>query len=594
MLKKIVNQKSTTIVIILLSLLMIQCISSMRWKSPTFDEAGHLSSGYSYLKTNDYRLNQNNPPFIKKWMALPLLFMNLNIPLDHPSWREANPTEFGRQFFYYYNKNAEKIIFLGRFQTGVIAVLLGFFVFKWGKDLYGNKAGLFALFLYSFSPNILAHSRLATTDIAFACFMFIALYYFRRFIIKPSKNNLIVAGIVLGLAFVSKFTAVLLIPSYLLIVTAYIFAEKKVHSLESSERKSASYQYRLKPTKTYIIGLLAIFSIGLFVIFIDYSFEMQPIVKDKDDLVKLEVMLNRFPYKDNFIKEKVCNLAMTMRLPARTYLTSLGWMSQFTPRLEKDEPVKGHGIFLMGKNSVNGFWYYILLAFLIKTPIPLLLLLIIAFLTIHKNNLTELSFLLIPMALLLLLGLKTNAMAYRYIILPMLPLMYVFVSKVMNIQKIRRKFLVIGLVVLCGWYLHSSLKIYPHYLAYFNEIIGGPKNGYKYLVNSDLDWGQDLKLLKLYMEKNNIKKIKLSYLGTADPDYYNISYDRLQGVSGSTFDPNANENPERDTKPTNGMIAISATCLQHLNGFYPGYSYDWLKKYKPIDNIGYSIFLYKI
>ncbi|MFX0140065.1 MAG: hypothetical protein ACFFDN_40860, partial [Candidatus Hodarchaeota archaeon] len=85
----------------------------MRWKSPTFDEAGHLSSGYSYLKTNDYRLNQNNPPFIKKWMALPLLFMNLNIPLDHPSWRKANPTEFGRQFLYYNNKNAEKILFLG-------------------------------------------------------------------------------------------------------------------------------------------------------------------------------------------------------------------------------------------------------------------------------------------------------------------------------------------------------------------------------------------------------------------------------------------------------------------------------------------------
>lgn len=593
MLKKIVRQKNTIIIFILLSLLMIQCISSMRWKSPTFDEAGHLASGYSYLKTNDYRLNKNNPPFIKRWMALPLLFMNLNIPIDHPSWKEANPTEFGRQFFYYYNQNAEKILFMGRLQTVLISILLGFFVFKWAKELYGNKAGLFALFLYAFAPNILAHSRVATTDIGFACFTFIALFYFRRFIIKPSKKNLLIAGIFLGLAFVSKFTAVLLIPSYLLILSVYIFMNKALF-LKFFERNSYSTQSSLKPIKTYIIGLMVIFIIGFFVIFIDYSFEMKPLVTEKDDLTKLEVMLNRFPYKDNFIKGKVCNLAMTVPLPARTYLTSLGWMSQFTPRLEKDEPVKGHGIFLMGKNSINGFWYYILVAFLIKTPIPLLLLLIIAFLTIQKNDLLELYFLLIPVALLLLLGLKTNAMAYRYIILPMLPLLYVFVSNIINIQMNRKKVFIFSLVVLCGWYLFSSLKIYPHYLAYFNEIIGGPKNGYKYMVNSDLDWGQDLKLLKVYIEENNIKKIKLSYLGTADPDYYHISYDRLQGISGATFDQNVEENPERDTKPTDGIIAISATCLQHLNGFYPGYSYDWLKKYTPIDNIGYSIFIYKI
>ena len=593
MIKKIIYNKNTIIVFVLLVILFIQCVASMRLKSPTFDEAGHLSSGYSYLKTNDYRLNKNNPPFIKRWMALPLLFMNLNIPLDHPSWKVANPTEFGRQFFYYDNKNADKILFWGRLQTVWISLLLGFFVYKWAKELCGNKAGLLALFLYSFAPNILAHSRLATTDIGFTCFMFIALYYFRRFIIKPSKKNLIIAGIVLGLAFVSKFTAVILIPSFLIILSAYIFVNK-TRFPKFFERKSFSSQSSLKPIKTYIVGLIAIFSIGFFVIFIDYSFEMKPLVTEKDDLTKLEVMLNRFPYKDNHIKGKLCNLATTVPLPARTYLTSLGWMSQFTPRLEKDEPVKGHGIFLMGKNSVNGFWYYILVAFLIKTPIPILLLLIIAFLTIKKNDLSELYFLLIPVVLLLLLGLKTNAMAYRYIILPMLPFLYVFVSKVVNIEKIKRKFLVVGLAVLCGWYLFSSLKIYPHYLAYFNEIIGGPKNGYKYLVNSDLDWGQDLKLLKLYMKKNNIGKIKLSYLGTADPDYYNISYVRLQGISGATFDPDVEENPERDTKPTDGIIAISATCLQHLNGFYPGYTYDWLKKYKQIDNIGYSIFIYKI
>ena len=95
--------------------------------------------------------------------------------------------------------------------------------------------------------------------------------------------------------------------------------------------------------------------------------------------------------------------------------------------------------------------------------------------------------------------------------------------------------------------------------------------------------------------RKNINKIKLSYFGTADPSYYDISYEPLLGVSGDTFSPRKYDiNPQNMCKPTNGLIAISATCLQNIGGFYAGCSYDWLKKYKPIDVIGNTIFIYNI
>ena len=133
----------------------------------------------------------------------------------------------------------------------------------------------------------------------------------------------------------------------------------------------------------------------------------------------------------------------------------------------------------------------------------------------------------------------------------------------------------------------ASSLIHPHYLAYFNELVGGPGRGYRYMVDSNLDWGQDLKGLKKYMDRNGISKIRLSYFGSDSPSRYGIAYDWLPSFVLPIPD---NQAPDLSTK---GWIAISATNLQ---GVYLKNRdlFATFRSREPVAVIGYSIFVYKI
>jgi len=141
------------------------------------------------------------------------------------------------------------------------------------------------------------------------------------------------------------------------------------------------------------------------------------------------------------------------------------------------------------------------------------------------------------------------------------------------------------LSVMITWYVGSSLAVFPHYLSYFNELAGGSKNGYKYVVDSNYDWGQDLKRLQQFVKENNIQKIYVDYFGGDDVEY------RL-GKAWQKFDP-------KKEKPK-GWLAISATFLQGgigrpIRGFdQPTGYYRWLLDYKPAARAGNSIFIYYI
>jgi hypothetical protein len=195
-------------------------------------------------------------------------------------------------------------------------------------------------------------------------------------------------------------------------------------------------------------------------------------------------------------------------------------------------------------------------------------------------------FLLIPAATIFcFFSLNHKAIGLRYI-LPVYPFLFVFASRAA--QSFLSNKMLTGLsVALIGWYVGASCYIHPHYLAYFNELAGGPDNGYKYLVDSNLDWGQDLKGLKSYMQKHGIARINLSYFGTDSPARYGISYDWLPSYGLP------NPDPEKHKFVPKGWVAISATSLQ---GVYLGDSdiYAWFRERKPVAKIGYSIFIYKM
>jgi 4-amino-4-deoxy-L-arabinose transferase-like glycosyltransferase len=246
----------------------------------------------------------------------------------------------------------------------------------------------------------------------------------------------------------------------------------------------------------------------------------------------------------------------------------------------------GHPEFLMGHCSNHGWWYYLIIAFLIKTPVATLVFLLIALVLligrIPKGEWINESFLLLPAAAMFcFFSLNHQSIGLRYI-LPVYPFLFVFASGAA--QLFVSKNIVTGLyIALISWYIAASCCIHPHYLAYFNELAGGPDNGYEYLVDSNLDWGQDLKGLKKYMEQHGITRMNLSYFGTDDPGRYGISYNWLP--SFVLQDPN----PDRHDKLR--WVAISATNLQ---GVYLGGEklFALFQRHKPVAKIGYSIFIY--
>jgi hypothetical protein len=142
-------------------------------------------------------------------------------------------------------------------------------------------------------------------------------------------------------------------------------------------------------------------------------------------------------------------------------------------------------------------------------------------------------------------------------------------------------------VALMTWYVGASCWIHPHYLAYFNELVGGPDNGYKYLVDSNLDWGQDLKGLAKYMRQHGISRINLSFFGSDSPERYGINYIRLPSYYLRGEEPNKPDIALR------GWVAISATNLQGAY-FHNRDMFVWFRSRKPVAKIGYSIFLYNL
>ena len=539
------NNRTHLIVLVLLFLLSVQTVSSMKIKSPTFDEPYHLTSGFLSLTQQDFRYGTDHPPFIKSFAALPLLSSNLQLPENYSELMEKPWPVLGKRFLFQPQNNVERIIFLARLPIVFMSILLGFYVFLWSKNLYGNKAGILALILYVFSPNILAHSRLVTTDLGSACFIFVACYYYRAYMIATSFQMLCLAGFFTGLALASKFSALILFPIFLLVAFARLLAATLTRHPDSGNSNREGKQ--IVNVRTFFIHLLIFSVIALAVVFFAYGMSSNPVALYKEGLHSLQRI---------YFNNKVPHL-----------------------------------YFLMGTFYTEPFRFYHVIVFLIKTPIPSLILLVWA--AMLRRGVREKWFdeacILVPIILFSVFSFFDHEHTGVRRILPIYPFLFIFVARVavlsenFNFRNPIKPIASVTLTILVIWYVVSSFKNYPDYLTYFNELVGGAKNGIHYLDNANLDWGQDLKRLKPLMDELGIKKIKLMYEGQADSNYYKIPTEEL------TWE-------DRLLGPQSGYYAISAHYLIRLwtipTAF--GYGITWKeKKFEPIAVIGHTIYIFK-
>jgi len=240
--------------------------------------------------------------------------------------------------------------------------------------------------------------------------------------------------------------------------------------------------------------------------------------------------------------------------------------------------------FLLGRLSDHGFPSYFLVTFALKTPLALIVLLVLAAFASPPLSGRRAAFLWLPVAVYVAFTFTRGLQIGHRHLLPIAPFLFVAAGRAALLAG-RARFAV---PVLAAWAAGAALGVHPYYLAYFNELAGGPSQGYRLLVDSNLDWGQDLKGLKAWMDAHGVTRLKLSYFGSADPAYYGIDADRLPGYSSP--------HPARVVREVHpgDLVAVSATNLQ---GVYldpeDRLLMERFRRLVPFDQVGYSILLYR-
>jgi hypothetical protein len=522
-------------------------LSSLAVTSVTIDEPSHVVAGYAFLTRGDTRLMLNGPILPNALGAAPLLTQpNLKLtPADDPMWDKNDHNGISDEFVWNNAASPFLLIYLARLPFIFISWLLGALIFRWASERAGAWAGVFALALYVFDPNLLAHSRLAMTDFAPTAIAFFALYAFDRWLQQMQNRKwLVITGIFAGLMLASKFSLIMFACAMAILVV--------LPSLKSDQRLSS------------LISALFMFAIAALTVWGVYAFQISPI-----DLGGVPI-------------------------PAPGF-----WREWQSAQYYLNQPWSNY---LFGQTSTTGWWYYFPITLTLKTPLPLLILFAAAFArTVIKRSWRDDLIFLLPSSLLLtsLLSSSIN-LGYRYL-LPILPLLIVYVSGLWPRTLSRTSTPLfpasltrLTLSILLLWQVIGTLRIYPYYLTYFNEIAGGPDRGRYVLSDSNIDWGQDMVGLKNYVEQNDIHDLKLSYFGIAHPTAYDLATRAIPPVRTAMNDQGAwwlkTYYPD---DPPPGKYAISVANL--MGGIWiDRAAYAFFRDRAPDTTIGNSIYLYTI
>jgi 4-amino-4-deoxy-L-arabinose transferase-like glycosyltransferase len=561
-----------------------------------YDEAAHIPAGYSYLTQHDMRLNPEHPPLLKNLSAIPLLFFQPSFDTTADFWTkdnaDASQWNAGKSFLFASGNNPDQIIFWSRLPIILISLALGLLIFKWTRELAGTAAGLFALILYAFDPNILGHNHFVTTDIGIATFTALAFYFFLRFIKEPTTKNILLAGLFLGLVQLVKFSSVLSFPVFILITIIYPLVKFHHH------------QSRWHCFLEYIGKSILVFLISFCIVYTAYVFNTYQMPQEK-----LPEIMNHYFKPHDMRPVNVHARAVlfwmnekTILMPMADYLFGVARVFQ--------RVAGSNTTYFMGEVSKYGFFSYFPIVFILKEPLAIILLLLISIgiyfsnlykLIIHepmqighksihylRTRIVEFSmFLFIALYVFTSITGRLN-IGLRHL-LPIFPFMYILIS-VGIFRFLRKKHsffkhaIHFTLSMIVSILIFGTIHAYPYYTSYFNSLAGGPYQGYRFVTDSNADWGQDLKRLRSFLYAHpEISKIKIDYFGMADLDYYLAGRYEKWWASKRPIEP--------------GWYAISALFLQE--GIYDkkksnDESYRWLKNKKPLYQVGTSILIYHI
>ena len=536
----------------LLVLFALQLTHVARVYSANWDEAHHLYDGYNIWTKHDYRLNAEVPPLVKLVAALPLLPLHPQVPPHQSNSQAQNAFLDGRVFVF--GNGGDRLLFPARMACTLFTLFTAWLIYAAGRRMFGALAALVALTLFVFDPNVLAHGTLISTDLASAGLLFAAVFAFYRYTLRPTTARLLLVGVLAGLAMAAKFTGILVAPILLLLAAAEGIRGRSGRVFGKSLAACA--------------GILVC---GWMVIWAFYGFRYAPAPAGLALAPALAPYLASLPNKSDGVK-----LALVARyhLLPEAYI----WGLANTKHTEWE-----YTSFFFGKMYRHGPWQYFPMAFLIKSTLPLLLLLVLTPFVWWRSRGSygrELSFLLIPVCLYFAVITTSHFDIGARHMMPIYPFLYVLVgaAAAKMIRRGRSWAALVGLLLV--WQIVTSVRVAPAYMAYGNEAWGGPLQVRRYLSDSNVDWGQQLKSVKQYLDQNHITNCWFAYFpdGAVQPQDYGIHCKRLPTPSGLWW----LKLPMQVPPVIDGTVLISESDLEGVeSGDGPLNPYDSFRALKP-------------
>ena len=550
----------------LVLVLGLQLALSVRQESQTWDEGDHIFAGYMTWTRADFGLNPEHPPLLKLLATAPLLPASLKVPELQGRYFKEEAFLDGKDFLY--RNDADAILFRTRMAAAALTLLAALLVFAATREMFGGAAAFVALALLVFEPNLLAHGALVTTDAGISCFMFATVYAFYRYAKAPSLWRLLVVGVSAGLALAVKHSGIFVFPMLFLLAAGEV-VRQRVAATGSGRRA-----LRLAAS------LVAVTVVALAVLWAFYGFRYQA----RPEGLQLNPPLAEYVGGLKPHEAWVVSTAAGWRVLPESYLYGMADV-----RLTADF----YPSYVLGKTYAHGVWFYFPVVFVIKSTLAFLALLLLtaaAVATRRLNCWREVLFLTVPPAFYFLVAMNaaTN-IGVRHI----LPL-YVFLSALAGgaawalIRRNRKWAYAVAALLL--FHAGSSVIAFPHYIAYSNELWGGPGSTYKHLSDSNADWGEQLKAVKKYLDGRGVKECWFVYFaeGVAEPGYYGIPCKPLPTINTLWLNQQIEVPASID-----GPVLVSASNLSGFE-FGPGplNPYEQFKRLRPAAVIGRGVFVF--
>lgn len=539
----------TVVTAVLAAMVVLMAVPAVR-ESQTMDEASYVVSGLSYWTTRDFRLNIEHPPFLKELFAVPLLARGATFFANESDWNGASQWDVAPKVLYQNVVPGMTLLRDARFVNIGLTVLLVLLLTWWSYRMWGRRGAGITLVLAAFEPNLIANGHLATTDVGYALGMLAALVTFGRYLERPTVRRLVLAAAVFSLALLTRFNAVILV---LLLPMEYLLALWTTKGrVELSRRKLVS-------------AIAAFVLIGFVVVWASYGFEVRSLDRFQDEQARRALEHSG----------AVGQFLTTTPFPAASYVSGMFW--------QLGHNAGGQPAYLFGRTSDVGWWYYFPVAVAIKMTLASLALAATSAVLCARKRYRQVGeaavfsgwYLALPMAVLLAVGMTTRLdIGVRYL-LPVIGMITVAAGGCARLLPSRMNRYGVLIAALLAFNIVSVVRTFPHFIPYANEAFGGPSNLYRSLIDSNLDWGQDIPLLTAYLSDRNITDYRVSLFSTVPRNVYGLDYDSVpmdHEITGS---------------PYYGVVVISLSQL-----YYPAYRYEWLQSQKPTATLGHSINIY--